>query len=173
MKVALDSLRKAVVPIAVFALGLVGCSSGASSRSAINDAGTPHTPITPSAHVVALATKFRCDGVRPKAEDQPGVGFTPVEIYDCALPRGLNTSIVAYTPAQVRKLREPATLRPVCDAVKRYPEVTAIYAVYGNDYVASVQVGGDNLPNGPKTFEARSKALARALGIPLTTVPCD
>ena len=109
----------------VFALGLTACSSSASSKSAVNSVkpSSDVVALAPSSDVVALAAKFKCDGARPRPEDLPGTGFQPVEIYQCALPKGLNASIVAYTQAQMAKLREPATLLALCRAVTKYPQL--------------------------------------------------
>jgi hypothetical protein len=93
-----------------------------------------------------------------------------VAIYDCALPPGLGVTIFAYTATQMMKLRQPSTAALLCHAISEQGAITAVYAVFGTDYVASVQYGGDG--GNPKTFKSRSEALARALNSTLTTFHC-
>jgi len=69
----------------------------------------------------------------------------------------------------MKNIRRPSTLLVACRAARKYG-VAELYAVFGDNFVASVQVSGD--PVSPRTYKARSGALARALEMQLTTVPC-
>jgi hypothetical protein len=164
-----ESVLKLSGRVVVLGLGvalIAACSSGSSGGTTSKS----QTTVQPSVQVAALAARLQCRGGAPRPTGIGGTGLAPVALYTCALPRGLGTSLVAYTPAQMKKLRQPSTVQLLCRAIDQQSGVPSVYAVFGPDYVASVQYGGDG--GDPKTYKSRSEALARSLKSTLTTFDC-
>jgi hypothetical protein len=154
---------------------LAACSSGGGHASSTS---TTHANQHDGSTVAAVLVKrLGCRGGAPKpvgvraSSLTPGKGLNPLAVYDCALPKGLGTSLSAYTPKQMRKYRERATQLVICRGVNIQVKVNALYLVPGSDYTLTALYGGPGVD--PKKWKERSETLAHAVGMNLTTIACD
>jgi hypothetical protein len=152
---------------------LGACSSGSHGPTASQAANSAHpyvppstTTISPSQQtdVFALARSIGCANPKPNTSPSVDIGPKALASIDCTLPDGSTARIQTYTPGGVKQVK---ALVPTvgCSFAKSFG-ITDLYAAYGKDFTASI-----NSENGADT-RPQSEALAKALGVPLTTIHC-
>jgi hypothetical protein len=124
----------------------------------------------PPTDAVALARKLGC--VNPKRDASPeniDLGPKAISTVQCMIRGGPNIEIATYTPAAVAAMRGPILQATVCRLASGLGLTPPYYRVYGENFLAQIAVSfGATDPN----YHAQSVALAKALGIKLTTTTC-
>ena len=166
--------RKPAGTCVALAMTLAACGSGSHNSSpnaqqAPNGtrpgvSSTTNAAAQPT-DAVALANSIGCKHPRKvRSTDGVDTGPRPLSRISCTLRDGATANIQTYTPSDLRQLK---ALVPTvgCSFAKTYG-ITELYAVYGDDFAASVNYAA------AADTRAQAEALGKALGLPVTTVHC-
>lgn len=173
---------------------LTACSSGGSSSSASDAAKKARRYVAPTTRAtsssttsttrppaksdaVAIARRLGC--ADPKLDDGsdieipvPGIPAALSEVDCVAATTEFDIAIYA-SHAAVEKIDSPEGRRLYCSIGESFGQPGPYFEVLGADFIASASdptpAGGGDRPIGTL---AQAQALGRALGLPVTTIPC-
>ena len=146
-------------------------TSTTTNATTSSTAGTTTTHPAKATNAIALARSLGC--VHPTTVISVEViPPKPTADVHCTLPDHSEIGISTYTPSGMVVIMSPRYQATLCRVARDIGPKT-LYYVYGGDFVADVRINVvvKVTPN-PK-YHAQSQALATALGIKLTTVPCS